>query len=959
MRIFPRLLLAVAFALALSGRWALGADIYVAANAPEPVRFGAAEVARAIKALGEGARLNPEKPGEPPVYEVFLGASDDARAWKAASDLGVKAKPGAEGFSIRALDGGRGRHVAVVGGDAVGAMYGALELAERISLAGKRWRVADVTTDQKPYLEVRATNPFIFSQALDDETSWFYNRDFWKGYLELHARSRYNLIDIHAAFDLHTTYFPNIYPYFTFVPEFPDVGVGAKRAAKNVAMLNWIIEFAASRGVKVALMNYNAATFRNPGKEQAGRQLNGPETTDYVYRACRQFLENVKGLWMFGFRIGESGQRESFFGDTYLKALRDTGSTMNVYTRSWLATRSKILPITEGHKGAFYIEPKYNGEHLGLPYQAITSPKSYAPSYSYEDYTEYPRNYKILYQVRACGTHRVWHWGNRDFARRMVESCRLGDGAGFTMEPLTAYYPLEDVYLRDPETKYFTWAFERDWFWYELWGRTGYDPALSGDLWKKRFEARYGAAGPALLATLEEGSKIIPLLYSYHCLGPDHRNHAPEFESGNNVRNDLRGRRVADGLERFIRVIPLDTVSMADIRSWVAARLEGRSEPRFGPLDFAREMDAIVARTRDLRSKVKQTERAQSASDRHARHVLVDMDLACHMGAYYAEKVRAATSLEFFNRTQNLDDLIAAEEAMDRAIGHFEQLALLGDAFYNPLLETLRMKTRQFTWTGELKDRVYRDRFELQAREAEFAGKFESARDPLLGHRPEPQRTVGEARLTLTAPRGGKAPAEAFLLWRRLGSGGDDATWREVKMAAGERFSFAADLPKEAAGQFGAVEYYFRVERYGRAATLPAEGPAAPFVTRFVPEREAPVIGPSQAKGGKGDREAEVRVKVTDGSRLAGVTLHYKLLPSKAIWRRKEMAAVRDGVYGTTAPLTRSGLQYYFTAVDEHGNAAQAPDFRAETPYKVIESWEEAGAPVADTPAEQEAGEGF
>ena len=103
------------------------------------------------------------------------------------------------------------------------------------------------------------------------------------------------------------------------------------------------------------------------------------------------------------------------------------------------------------------------------------------------------------------------------------------------MEPMTAYFPQDNYFINVDELgePWFRWAFERNWFWYMVWGRMAYDPDTPEDVWVDAFKERFGdAAGEHVYRATALSSKIIPLIYSYHCLGPDHRSMAPEFETG-------------------------------------------------------------------------------------------------------------------------------------------------------------------------------------------------------------------------------------------------------------------------------------------------------------------------------------------------------------------------------------------------------------------------------------------
>ena len=244
-----------------------------------------------------------------------------------------------------------------------------------------------------------------------------------------------------------------------------------------------------------------------------------------------------------------------------------------------------------------HIEPKYNGEHLGLPYQAVTGGRNYPLGGSYEDYTNYPRNYSIIWQIRASGTHRVFHWGWPEFVRRTIESCKFGGGAGFTLEPMNAYNPQTDYLHNNPRTdhKVYDWMFEEQWFWYMVWGRTAYDPDVSEQVWLRVFINKFGGkAGPLTYKALVENSKIIPLIYSYHTQGLSQTHMAPELETGDHSRESRttfwQGTRIVPfggGNKDFLSVGVLDRTAMTDPTSYVSEYLKHVATGKMSPFEVA------------------------------------------------------------------------------------------------------------------------------------------------------------------------------------------------------------------------------------------------------------------------------------------------------------------------------------------------------------------------------------
>ena len=149
-----------------------------------------------------------------------------------------------EAFRIRAANGG----YAITGGDARGAMYGALDFAEQLQLtAGGRDK------EEQPSLSVRALKfnvPLPGTGYLSEEdlanNQWFWSLDYWRKFLDMAARNRYNAITFWSA-----------HPYgrMVRVPKYPEAtDVPPAELDKNIAFFRQLFQMAADRGLDTYLV---------------------------------------------------------------------------------------------------------------------------------------------------------------------------------------------------------------------------------------------------------------------------------------------------------------------------------------------------------------------------------------------------------------------------------------------------------------------------------------------------------------------------------------------------------------------------------------------------------------------------------------------------------------------------------------------------------------------------------
>jgi len=930
------------------------ADLVLSEKAAPALRFGAEEIRRSLVAR-EGLKVRLASTPSSARLRIYLGQQGDEILSRVGSGHPA-ASP--ESYSISLPSTGT---VVVEGSDAAGAMYGALDLAEQILFA----KGDDFTSQLKParrspFLALRGVNMFLTTQDIDEPEGAFWSDAYWMGYLGMMARNRYNLLDIHGPCDAVTLSFPNGFSYFVSLPDFPQIGVGAERARKNMTRFHQVIQMAADRGIKVAYMNYEAPAPIGPWKTGKYGQderwtpldskfLEGPALEEYTRQAVTVFLKQLPELWMFGFRVGESGQPEDFFKKTYLAALKDVPSSLNLYARTWIADSGKIRELAKSTPHRLFIEPKYNGEQLGSPYQAVLGGREYPASGSYEDYTNYPRNYSILWQIRAHGTHRVFFWGSPEFARRTVRSCKFGDGVGFSMEPMEAYCPARDYLHNNPKVNHgYRWMFERQWLWHMVWGRTAYDPDLPEEVFIQEFVRRFGAkAGPKMYRAVVESSKIIPFIYSYHTVGLDHQEFAPEFETGDHILDSnfvqqwTGDRFVPFGgdNETFLKVLPIDRTAMSDPVTYVDLRLKQTPSGKMTPWAAADYLDtAAEAGNREIQEAA-----ALSASSPEFDCLRRDVEALAALARYYGDRIRSVTHLEFYHRTYHHAELAAAYQDLQHSIQHWDQLAEIADGHFGFVPDTIRMGVNRFRWREEGRS-LGVDLDDINRLELEYARLPQTLRyRAVIGHVPPAKAKPGRdlslsASLTLMRTSS-QNPSGLSLFYRN----GREMDFKEIPMQLTNSFvrTWTVTIPGESIVP-GRLEYYFEtqpsrwahytntLERQPAYSVLVNDNDSRPEVTHRVPD-----------SGVKGD-SVTLEIDVHSASSPQSAYVYYKRMPAHHGWVKSEMQSSTSTQFQVKVPLTHEGILYYFEVCDENGNAVNYPNFLKQTPYFAISGWDPA-----------------
>jgi hypothetical protein len=922
-----------------------------------PARFGVEQLRAALASRGFDVRMASHPLSTNIEILVIVGGDMSSRQ-------GVPQSPESYAITVNSKDG-----IVVQGSDATGLMYGALDLADQVasSHASATWEglAGEIKpTVKSPYLKIRGINMFLTTQDIDNPSSALWSDDYWQDFFDMMARDRYNLLDIHGPCDAVTLTFPNAYSYFVSLADFPHVGVGSILAAKNIALLQKIIRMAADRGVKVAYMNYEEAppisawqTRRFGADERwtpiAQKFLTGPALVKYTREAVASFLKQLPGLWMFGFRIGESGETEDFFEDTYLEALKSASPHLNVYLRTWIADPAKVRELGRLLPQHLYIEIKYNGEQLGLPYQAVLGGREYSPSGSYENYTNYPRDYSIIWQIRAHGTHRVFYWMSPEFARRTVRSCKFGAGLGFSMEQMNSNYPEEDYLHNNPHVnhQFYRWLFQRYWTWNLVWGRTAYDPDTPDQIFVNAFINHFGPeAGPLVFQALAESSKIVPFIYAYHNIGLDHQDFAPEFEAGDHAlgvpARMWQGTRLVPfggNNDDFLRVKPLDRTTMADPEAYVEMRLKGLASGRMTPWEAADYLDHAANLSQ---TEIDRAARMQPESPKNFDCMRMDIEAVAWLGRYYRDRIRSATHLAFYRETYSHPELDQAYNDLNAAIEDWDHLSEITEQHFGYVPEYIRMGVKAFRWRDERRS-LEADLNQIDDMERQFPdlSTRDWSRSVILGHVP-PERVIPERPVNLTVTFASAAPDSRVELFYRTAQ---DPAYIGITLKPENSIqdTWTCEIPANKVVP-GFLDYYFQAEtgKGGFGSYESTLDERAPYHVLVNSNKAKPAIWHTPPEGTRRD-VVPLTAKVHAPAKISGVYVYYKPMPAADPWIRMVMHPLGNGTYDANVPLTPDGILYYFEAADENGNAANYPDFLERTPYFVVDGWNP-GQSVAD-----------
>ncbi len=714
--------------------------VLVAPPPPPPIPVAPPAMVNAMMA-SEGCigGVVPQNPVEYGLCKVGLAK---ARAKSAAKVSVVLASdPAAQGLTVdprpesyQAFT--RGDETIVVGRDPVGALYGAMDIVERLDEFGAA--ALPLTTEVKgsPVLSVRGAQ-MVVTLPEEGRPWWFREPAFWTEYLDMMVRGRLNFLDMHGMYNLSDTLFVNPLLYFANARSAPQLGLPAAEREFNLAMLNSVIAMAKVRGIKVGLMGYRADV---APKDPRGKKETPEEeqlAPIYSREAVADLATRAPGLDYIGFRVGESNRDPDWFADNYIGAMHAAHSRAIPYTRTWLTNKKKLARVIAEGGPETLIEVKYNGEQLGSPYVISGGNMQHWYSYSYEDFLTPPTPYKFVFHVRAGGTHRVFRYASYARTRESVISMLMSPRvAGMTLEAAHAYLPQRDFYHANPADSFSPYAFRRDELSYILFGRLSYDPNTPEHIFRAMLRERVGTDG--LWDAVQAASDIVPWHQQAHTCGPDQRQYAPELEMGGNVAYwasppntkgkpgcGIWGQRAFDA---FALSVPYDAAT--DL-------LEGKGSPRLSPVDTALVVLADARKAREA-AHVQVDPQNVEARD-YVRECLALADL----GDWLGHKLRGATALAVYQGSGSAPWLDAAKSETRAADAAWTALAQ-ATGYIAPFEERMRMKgigLMNYHW----REQVPRLAEDMQSID-EVVKEVAESKPHAKAHLPDPKAWLDKAR---------------------------------------------------------------------------------------------------------------------------------------------------------------------------------------------------------------------
>jgi len=642
-----------------------------------------------------------------------------------------------------------GKSLKVLGADETGLMYGGIQLAEMIAIQKKIPILAEPVKG-KPFIKKRGLK---FNIPLDIRTPSYqdagdaaqhnilemWNMDFWKSYLDMMARNRYNIL---------TLWNPHPFPSLIKNEKYPDLalenvcgtsfpldvdrvdepvakfiaGSGiSKDVQDNLIVLKkmtidekiqfWrdVMKYAKERGVEVYFITWNIwmNSIAPPGwyREQANlkgtegkyginNDQTNPKTIAYLREAVKEFILTYPDLAGIGVTAGENMEdrtdefdREKWLWATYGEGVMDAKKIqpdrkVKFIHRHWQSGVDKM--VTD-------FIAKYPDEiSLSFKYARARMYATPAPRWADDYIKEYSAfGLKSWWNVRNDD---IFHfrWGNPEFAAKFIKN--------IPPENLTAgYFMGSDGYVwgrefisKHPQQPR-ELEIDKHWYNFMLWGRMGYNPDLPQNEIKGMLALKYPKAPSSELYTAwATASKIPSLVTSFHWY---------DWDFMWAVEGCLDLRKGFHTVQDFIQKQPMAGSGIISIPQYITALKSNKAISGTAPLQIAQKLDSMAVEVLKFSEKEHKVNEGKISASYD--ELIYDLDAWANMGKYYASKIRAAYYLHAYREGLGDSNKQMAIHELNQALINWKSYATAATRNYKP---QFMAKTRTIDWDALTKD---------------------------------------------------------------------------------------------------------------------------------------------------------------------------------------------------------------------------------------------------------------
>ncbi len=687
----------------------------------KPIRFGVDEIEKALKKTGQSVR-------EQSLYANGRPADIAIRVLPEP----VKSTIQDEGYRLENQNG----RILITAADATGAMYGAMDVAEQLRMGKSLKKLTPKIAN--PHLAVRALKinlpwlPYRTGPAMDVHLDVCNDLAYWQRLLDMMARNRFNVLSLWSvhpfSFMVKPTNFPMANTYSETV------------MAERKQFWTSLFRIAKERGVAPYIVNWNIAVSPEFAKSYGVMERNDTSAIvkQYTKEVVTQVINEYPDLagigitladWMSNFNpvpanlpVMSPKDREDWIEQTVVAGIKAANRPVKFLHRSVLSSEPGELRRVINNASltdTALVEIKFNWSHgHSTPTFALTH-DSHSGKRDDGYWNPLPTNYRIQWMVRNEDFF-ILRWGQPDFIRQHVAQNKQSYVNGYFVGS-EGYIPAKDYSHVAGPHRTWDYAFEKQWLFYELWGRLLYDPTTPDAVFEASFANRYGlksgrATAPAdrpgratlgktLLEATAAASQMPLRLASFFRATWDYTIYSEGFLS------PMATGGLADTVSSFISVDELIDHATLDpaylsIKEYTAL-LQANNPVTAGKISPLALADLL---TMDARTALARLEPLRPNASPALACELADLETWAHLSHYFADKLRAGVALQTYRLSGDTSQQQRAIALLTECRAHWRRVSGITASHYHevPYIEgntfggNAYKDALRFSWTKYL-----------------------------------------------------------------------------------------------------------------------------------------------------------------------------------------------------------------------------------------------------------------
>jgi len=625
-----------------------------------------------------------------------------------------------EGFELRWIN--TRQTLLILAPDAVGAMYGVMEVVEHVQVHDEYTSIEDKQID--PLMEYRIVkfnlpwSPYRSSEATEVHMHVVRDLQYWEKFLDMMIQNRLNVLSL---WNNHP------FPFMIQAENFPEATPFDDQEMEEwQAFWRALFSMAKQRGIQTFVVNWNIVVSPEFAEAYDAREYNdlSEQVKQYTRESVTQLIneyEDLTGLgvtladWMGTFNESMTPQeREDWIEDTFVAGMKAADREVKFIHRSVLAgdpiAMRRLIDRAELSQPVL-VEVKFNWSHShSTPKLAITH-DYHSGQLDERFWMPMPENYRIQWMIRNEDFF-ILRWGQPDFVREHIAENNHAYVNGYYIGS-EGYIPAVDYSHKPLPVKTWQYAFEKQWLFYKVWGRLLYDADAPDDIFASAFDVRYGKGlGEAMLMATKLSSNMPLRLASFHRSTWDYTLYSEGFISAAAASSNSYFDRSSPfiTIDQFIYHETLEP-RMLSIPDYIELLLNSEpvSDEMITPKALAESSEHDSREALELVASLRSHVGAYSGA---LESELDDIATWSYLGLYLADKLRAGVALAHYRETGDALLKQQAVELLELCLEHWDQVIVLTKDRYMPTPHvTTQMwgeEYQEFSWE-QLRPQVVRD----------------------------------------------------------------------------------------------------------------------------------------------------------------------------------------------------------------------------------------------------------